>query len=106
MSSAVAVATCRPTRNARKNDSGWAWAAARLSHPKIVGRITAWPRLEMGNSSVTPWITPITTAWKYVIMCASHRGAPEDIVSGQEPSTEDVSDGGDLRVGAAEPGRG
>src|SRR6478672_10769974 len=30
--------------------------------------ITAWPRLEIGNSSVTPWIRPKTMAWKYVIM--------------------------------------
>src|SRR5690242_1019951 len=30
--------------------------------------ITAWPRLEIGNSSVTPWIRPKMMAWKYVIM--------------------------------------
>src|SRR6476660_5435469 len=29
--------------------------------------ITAWPRLEIGKSSVTPWIKPKTMAWKYVI---------------------------------------
>jgi hypothetical protein len=28
--------------------------------------MTAWPRLEMGKSSVTPCRTAITTAWKAV----------------------------------------
>ena len=29
--------------------------------------MTVWPRLEIGNSSVTPWSTPRTIAWKVVI---------------------------------------
>ena len=28
------------------------------------GRITLWPRLEIGKSSVRPWIKPRTMAWK------------------------------------------
>ena len=36
-----------------------------MSHPNRRGRITAWPRLLIGNSSVTPWITPRMIAWRY-----------------------------------------
>src|SRR5438132_2683785 len=84
MSRAVAVATCRPTRNARKNDSGRAWTLDRLSQPTTVGRTTAWPRLEIGNSSVMPWVRPITSACRYVITRASLGRAPEDIVRDEE----------------------
>ena len=35
-----------------------------LSQPNRFGNITVWPRLEIGNSSVTPWSTPSTIAWK------------------------------------------
>ena len=64
---ASAVATWRPTRNARKYDSLASWAATMSVQPKNAGRITEWPRLETGNSSVTPWIRPSTIAWKKFI---------------------------------------
>src|ERR1051326_4309643 len=35
----------------------------------MAGRSTLWPRLDTGNSSVTPWMTPTTPASRYV-MCA------------------------------------
>ena len=64
--SANAVATWRPTRKARKNDSGRACARARACQrpPSRLGRSTECPRLETGNSSVTPCSSPITIAWK------------------------------------------
>ena len=48
-SSTSAVARCTATRNVRKNLSFW-W----MSQPNTRGSTTAWPRLEIGNSSVTP----------------------------------------------------
>ena len=36
-----------------------------------VGSSTVWPRLETGNSSVAPWTTPSTIAWKVVIRWAA-----------------------------------
>ena len=38
-----------------------------LCHPNRLGKITVWPRLETGNSSVAPWSTPRTMAWNVVI---------------------------------------
>ena len=58
-SSTSAVARCTATRKVRKNLSFW-W----MSQPNTRGSTTAWPRLEIGNSSVTPWIRPRTIAWK------------------------------------------
>jgi hypothetical protein len=58
-SSTSAVARCVATRNARKKSSFW-W----MSHPKSPGRITEWPRLEIGKSSEKPCSRPSTTAWK------------------------------------------
>ena len=63
-SRARAVATCSPTTKVRKNELGSVWALARALHPGInPGSSTEWPRLEMGNSSVTPCSAPITMAW-------------------------------------------
>ena len=64
---ARAVATCSPTRKARKYDSDACWAATTSFQPKNAGRITECPRLETGKSSVTPWIRPRTIASKNVI---------------------------------------
>src|SRR5438132_9661873 len=66
MSNAIAVATCSPTRNARKNDSGLACADASESQPTRAGNSTAWPRLEIGNSSDAPCRSPIAMDWKNV----------------------------------------
>ena len=40
--------------------------------------MTEWPRLEMGNSSVTPCTSPSTTAWKYV-STGSREGHDEEL---------------------------
>jgi hypothetical protein len=54
----MAVPTWRPTTNGSQNDSGWLSATTRRCHPNSCGRITVCPRLDTGNSSVTPWISP------------------------------------------------
>ncbi len=59
----MAVATCSPTMNARYGDSGLATLRSVAQLPPIrAGISTLWPRLETGNSSVTPWIRPTTEA--------------------------------------------
>ncbi len=64
ISRASAVATCRPITKVRKKELGWVWALARSLHPGMSpGSSTEWPRLEMGNSSVTPCSAPMTIAW-------------------------------------------
>jgi hypothetical protein len=65
-SSTSAVAKCVATRNVRKKSSFW-W----MSQPSSRGRMTAWPRLETGNGSATPCMTPRTMAWKYEIGCTA-----------------------------------
>ena len=63
ISRATAVATCRPTMNARYGDSGAETFRSRAHRPPIsAGMMTLWPRLETGNSSVTPWKRPTTIA--------------------------------------------
>ena len=61
--SASAVATCRPTMNARYGDSGAltlrSWAQLPSS---IAGISTVCPRLLTGNSSLTPRSRPTTEA--------------------------------------------
>ncbi len=65
-SSARAVATCSPTMNARYGDSGLASCSTSGFQlpPSQAGTRTEWPRLEIGNSSVTPWTAPMTIAWR------------------------------------------
>ena len=72
---AVAVATCSPTTNARYGDSGEAsWATSFAQEPPMsAGTRTVWPRLETGNSSVTPWTIPMTMAWRNVNSSAPRR---------------------------------
>src|SRR5207342_180415 len=70
-SKAIAVATCRPTMNARYEDCSLlccALSVTRCAHepPISAGTSTEWPRLETGNSSVTPCSTPIVAACRYV----------------------------------------
>ena len=40
-------------------------SVTRVSHepPSHAGSRTEWPRLEIGNSSVTPWRAPRTIDW-------------------------------------------
>ena len=45
-----------------------------LCQPNRLGKITVWPRLEIGNSSVTPCRTPSTIAWKVVIRWRAQHG--------------------------------
>ncbi len=54
----MAVARCVATRKAMKYLSFW-W----MSHPNTRGAMTLCPRLEIGNSSATPWSSPRITAW-------------------------------------------
>ena len=58
-SSTSAVARWTATRKLRKYGSFW-W----MFQPSRCGRITACPRLEIGNSSEKPWSSPRTMAWK------------------------------------------
>ena len=58
-SSTIAVARWTATRKARKNLSFW-W----MFQPSSRGVTTAWPRLEIGNSSEKPWSRPRTMPWK------------------------------------------
>ena len=63
----IAVATWSPTTNARYGESGADTLSAFAQLPPIrAGISTLCPRLETGNSSVTPWIRPVTTASAYV----------------------------------------
>src|SRR5580698_9561914 len=64
---AIAVATCSPTMNARYGELG-AEMLRSLAHcpPTKAGMSTLCPRLEIGKSSVTPWIRPTMPASPYV----------------------------------------
>ena len=52
---AAAVATCSPTMNARYGDSALDTSRS-VAHcpPMTAGTSTAWPRLDIGKSSVIP----------------------------------------------------
>src|SRR5579862_8526466 len=52
---------------ASHGDSGWDCHLTMLFQPNRWGNSTVCPRLEIGNSSVTPWRAPRTIAWKVVI---------------------------------------
>ena len=56
-SSTSAVARCVATRKVMKYESFW-W----MFQPSSLGRITLWPRLEIGNSSLKPCSRPSTIA--------------------------------------------
>ena len=55
----IAVARWVATRKVRKNLSFW-W----MSQPRSRGRITPWPRLEIGNGSAMPWSRAENGPWK------------------------------------------
>jgi hypothetical protein len=59
MSSTMAVARWSATRKVRKYGAFW-W----MFQPSSSGRMTLCPRLEMGNSSDTPWSSPRIAPWK------------------------------------------
>jgi len=52
------------TTKASQKDSLSDCASTSESQPKRLGKITVWPRLETGKSSVTPCRRPRTIAWK------------------------------------------
>src|SRR6202521_5958406 len=58
MTSAVAVPTWSSTTKARKVGSAWL-----IFQPSSFGRMTIWPRLLTGKSSVTPCSNANTRAW-------------------------------------------
>src|SRR5882672_5132874 len=58
----MAVPTCRMTTNGRNSGERWS-----IDQPNNAGRITAWPRLLIGKSSVTPWSMARAKAEKAVI---------------------------------------
>ncbi len=60
----IALPTCSITTNASQKDSGRDCALTSAFQPNSVGNSTVCPRLEIGNSSVTPCSSPSTTAWK------------------------------------------
>ena len=61
--SASAVATCANTRNARYGESLAVMSRSAFQLPPMkAGRSIEWPRLDMGNSSVTPWTSPMVQA--------------------------------------------
>src|SRR5438128_9966172 len=59
MRRAVAVPTWSSTTNARKVGSAWS-----IFQRSSFGRMTVWPRLLTGKSSVTPCSNANTRAWK------------------------------------------
>ena len=64
---AAAVATCSPTMKARYGDSALDTFRSCAHEPPITaGTSTAWPRLEIGKSSVMPCRSPTTPASLYV----------------------------------------
>ena len=54
MSNPTALPTCSITTSASQNDSVSLCDLTREFHPNSVGNSTVCPRLEIGNSSVTP----------------------------------------------------
>ena len=79
---AIAVATCSPTMKARYGEPGAETFSVFPQLPPIsAGSSTLCPRLETGNSSVTPWTSPVTTAWRYVRWYDIGRAVPS-VVSG------------------------
>src|SRR5277367_149464 len=68
--------------NARYGEPGAETFSVCAQLPPIsAGMSTLCPRLETGNSSVTPWTSPVTTAWTYVRWYDIGRAAPS-VVSG------------------------
>ena len=62
----TAPSRCRGA--SRPDRAGSRRARSSIGQPSSRGRITAWPRLLIGNSSVTPCSTAMTMAWKSVTL--------------------------------------
>jgi hypothetical protein len=68
INNATAVPTCSATMNERYGLASlsavedWVTSCSQLP-PNRAGTSTEWPRLEIGNSSVTPCNSPSTAAW-------------------------------------------
>src|SRR5919201_1435425 len=71
----MAVPTCRRTTKARKVGSAWS-----MCQRRSWGRITVWPRLLTGKSSVTPCSRANTRAWKIDILSYDAGMAPGPVV--------------------------
>ncbi|GAP59207.1 hypothetical protein AHiyo1_24560 [Arthrobacter sp. Hiyo1] len=61
--STIAVARWVAMRKFRNSGAFWS-----RPQPKSLGRMTLWPRLEIGKSSVIPCSRPMTMAWIILIM--------------------------------------
>src|ERR1700709_1198530 len=71
---AMAVATCRPTMNARYGEPGADTSRSRAQEPPITaGNRMEWPRLDTGTNSATPSIAP-TQAASSQLRCADTGG--------------------------------
>src|SRR5260370_27042039 len=75
MTRAVAVPTWSRTTNARNVGSAWL-----MFQCSSLGRITVWPRLLTGKSSVTPWSNANTRAWKSDIVSYDARMSARPVV--------------------------
>src|SRR5271154_240694 len=94
---ARAVATCSPTMKARYGESGADTLRSFAHDPPIrAGMSTLCPRLDRGNSSVTPWRRPTTPASKYVRcdMPALHSPRLESSPQHRHPSQRAAIKGG------------
>src|SRR5579875_3849122 len=89
--------------NASHGDSGCDCQTTMFVQPNRCGNRTVWPRLEMGNSSLTPCSRPRTIAWKVEIFAeASARSTRASLPATVGTSFEQVvkpgdCDGGDPR---------
>ena len=87
-----AVARCVATRKVMKKSSFW-W----MSQPSSCGRITLWPRLEIGNSSLNPCSRPSTTAWPYEIGPRESAASGAGGAPGLEPGEDEAADAEEQR---------
>src|SRR5579875_331540 len=90
--------------NASHGDSGCDCQTTMFVQPNRCGNRTVWPRLEMGNSSLTPCSRPRTIAWKVEIFAeASARSTRASLPATVGTSFEQVVKPGDCDGG--DPGR-
>src|SRR5260370_18563306 len=81
-----------------------------MCHPTSRGRMTLWPRLEIGKSSETPCSSPSIAPWKYEIGNALRGGARRPLAARVEPREDEAGEPDEerrdavLRVVVARPG--
>src|SRR5579859_3252045 len=63
-----------------------------MSQPSSFGRMTAWPRLLTGKSSVTPWRMAVKIAWKAVMELPGGKRRPTCVSALDLASLVDVGD--------------